>query len=186
MSEDLKPIARGKAIKLEHDRRIKRSDVAMPDVVRHPSEEDVRVTAFECLRQWQLGNAVLLAKILAQKQSVNPGRVAPHDHVLIVVRENLPLNEITRAQQLRNRPCLAHAAERASAKLLVVVHVSALQFPSRERGNFLITKSKVARDVSPLEPRQRAHSDIVKLREQKRVHEMAAIDCELRIIDCFL
>ena len=69
----------------------------MPDVVRDASEEDVRVTAFECLRQRQFRNAVLLAKILAQKQTVDSRRVPAHDHVLIVVRENLRLNEVARA-----------------------------------------------------------------------------------------
>ena|SRR5207253_1400569 len=71
-------------------------------------------------------------------------------------------------------------------KLLVVVDISALQFFASERGDFFITKSKVSRDISPLKPRQRPHSDVVKLREQKCVDEMAAIDRELGIIDCFL
>src|SRR5437763_12842730 len=42
------------------------------------------------------------------------------------------------------------------------------------------------RDIRPLEARERAHANIVELREQKRVDEMAAIDLELWIIDGFL
>src|SRR5205814_7526902 len=42
------------------------------------------------------------------------------------------------------------------------------------------------RDIHPLEARERAHANIVELREQKRVDEMAAIDLELWIIDGFL
>ena len=42
------------------------------------------------------------------------------------------------------------------------------------------------RDIHPLEARERAHANIVELREQKRVNEMAAIDLELWIIDGFL
>ena len=42
------------------------------------------------------------------------------------------------------------------------------------------------RDISPFETRKRTHRDIVKLREQKRIDEVSAIDCELRIIDCLL
>src|SRR5213082_414259 len=41
MSEDLQPIARRKAIELEHDRRIKGRDVAMPDVARNVWHCDV-------------------------------------------------------------------------------------------------------------------------------------------------
>src|SRR5690349_7974493 len=42
------------------------------------------------------------------------------------------------------------------------------------------------RDIHPLEARERAHANIVKLREQKSVDEMATIDLELWIIDSFL
>ncbi len=44
----------------------------------------------------------------------------------------------------------------------------------------------MARDIQPLKANKRTHSDIVKLREQKRIDEMAAIDRELRIIDRLL
>src|SRR5437868_8426348 len=42
------------------------------------------------------------------------------------------------------------------------------------------------RDIRPFETSKRTHPDIVKLREQKRINEMPAIDCELRIIDGLL
>src|SRR6516165_12283336 len=41
-------------------------------------------------------------------------------------------------------------------------------------------------DIRTLEPCERTHADVVKLRQQKSVDEMAAIDCELGIIDGFL
>ena len=41
-------------------------------------------------------------------------------------------------------------------------------------------------DIGPFEPGERAHADVVKLRQQKCVDEMAAIDRELRIIDGLL
>ena len=41
-------------------------------------------------------------------------------------------------------------------------------------------------DVDPLEARQAAHADVVKLREQKRVDEMPAIDGEFRVVDRLL
>src|SRR5439155_9441009 len=40
-------------------------------------------------------------------------------------------------------------------------------------------------DFGALETGQGTHTDIVKLREQKSIDEMAATDCELRIIDGF-
>src|ERR1043166_108690 len=42
------------------------------------------------------------------------------------------------------------------------------------------------RDIGALETGKRTHSDIVKLREQERINEMPAIDCEFRIIDGLL
>ena len=98
MAENLKSVALWKAIELEHDRRIERRHVAVPDVARHAGEEDIGVATLECLRQWQLGNAVFLPKIFAQEQTVNPSGVAAHDHVLIVVGKNLRLNEVARTQ----------------------------------------------------------------------------------------
>src|SRR6266436_5285304 len=41
-------------------------------------------------------------------------------------------------------------------------------------------------DIRPFETGKRTHSDIVELREQKRINEMPAIDRELRIIDGLL
>jgi len=41
-------------------------------------------------------------------------------------------------------------------------------------------------DIRALKTSERTHAHIVKLRQQKRIDEMAPIDCELRIIDGFL
>ena len=101
MPKDLQLIRRREAVELQHDRRIKRRDVAMPDVARHTGEEDVGVTAFECARHRQFGNGMALPKIFAQEQRVDTRGVAAHDHVLVIVRKNLRLNEVARAQQIR-------------------------------------------------------------------------------------
>src|SRR5438132_5277423 len=42
------------------------------------------------------------------------------------------------------------------------------------------------RDVGTFETGERAHSDVVKLGKQEYIDEVAAIDCELWIIDSFL
>ena len=41
-------------------------------------------------------------------------------------------------------------------------------------------------DIGPFETSEGTHADIVKLREQKSVNEVAAANRELGIIDCFL
>ena len=46
-----------------------------------------------------------------------------------------------------------------------------------------VVRPKCCATSRPLETGQRTHSDVVKLREQKSVDEMPAIDRELRIID---
>src|ERR687892_17413 len=101
MPKNLQLIRRREAIELQHDGRIKRRDVAMPDVARHSGEEDVSVTAFECARHRELWNRVALPKIFAQEQRVDARGIAADDHVLVVIRKNLCLNEIALAQQLR-------------------------------------------------------------------------------------
>src|SRR5207249_5026261 len=97
MAEDLQLIGHRKTIEFQHDRRIERSDVAVPDVVRNSRKEDVGVTALERAHHWQLGNGMALPEIFAQEQRINPRRVAAHDHVLIIVGKNLGLDEVTRA-----------------------------------------------------------------------------------------
>src|SRR5205814_2211865 len=100
----------------------------MPDVARHAGEENVSVAALEHLRNRQLGDAVALPKIFAEKERVDPGRIAANDDVLIIVRENLRLDEIARAEQLRQRACLPHRAKRSLAKTRMFVDVCPLQF----------------------------------------------------------
>src|SRR5215831_9627284 len=101
MPKDLELIRCREAIELQHDRWIKRRDVAMPDVARHTGEEYVGVTAFECARHRQFGNGMALPKIFAQEQCVDTRCITTHDHVLVIIWKNLRLNEIARAQQIR-------------------------------------------------------------------------------------
>src|SRR5438045_7667282 len=98
MPKELELITYRETIELQHDRRIKRGHVAMPGIVRDASEEDVGVTAFERLRQREFRNRVALPEIFAQEEPVDPGWVAAHDHVLIVVGENLRLDAVARAE----------------------------------------------------------------------------------------
>src|ERR1051326_1043814 len=101
MPENLYLVRCGKTVELQHHGWIKRSDVTMPDIVRHAGEEDVGITAFECDRYRQLGNGMALAEIFAQEKRVNSRCVPAHDHVLVIVRKNLRLDEITRTEQVR-------------------------------------------------------------------------------------
>src|SRR2546423_14117325 len=98
MRKDLELIRDGKTIELQHDRRIKRSDIAVPDVPRHAGKENGGVAAFERARHRHLRNGMALPKIFAEKERVDSRGIAAHDYILIVVRENLRLNEIARAQ----------------------------------------------------------------------------------------
>src|SRR4029079_13007194 len=101
MPKDLQLIRYREAVELQHDGGIKRCNIAMPDVAGHTSEEDVGVTAFECSRHRQFGNGMALPKIFAQEQCIDTRGVAAYDHVLIIIRKNLRLNEVARAQQVR-------------------------------------------------------------------------------------
>src|SRR5437870_12285856 len=101
MAENLQLIRRRETPELQHHRRIKRSDVAVPDVARDAGEEDVGVAAFERARHRQFGNGMALPEIFAQEKRVNARGVAAHDHVLVIVWKNLRLDEVAWAEQVR-------------------------------------------------------------------------------------
>src|SRR5260370_15239766 len=159
----------------------------MPYVASDTSEENIRVTSLEAAHKRHLRNGMALPEILAQEESINPRGVTAHDHILIIVRKNLGLDEIARAEQIGDRARFLHRTERACAEFFRIIDVSALQFfASKRRELFSIAKAEMVRHIHALEPGKRAHANVVKLREQKSVAEMAAIDRELRVIDCFL
>src|ERR1700746_740575 len=101
MPKDLKLVGCREAIELQHDRWVERSDVAVPDIVSHASEKDVGIAPFECAHHRQFGNGMALPKILTQEKRVDVRGVAAYDHVLVIVRKNLGLDEVTLAQQIR-------------------------------------------------------------------------------------
>src|SRR6266404_5190585 len=159
----------------------------MPHVAGDASEEDIGVTALEAAHKRHLRNGMALSEIFAQEESINPRGVTAHDYILIIVRKNLGLDEIARAEQISDRARFAHRTEHACAEFFRIIDVSALQFFARKRRElFSIAKAEMVRHIHALEPGKRAHANVVKLREQKSVDEMAAIDGELRVIDCFL
>src|SRR4029077_20466410 len=65
MPKDLELVRCGKTLELQHHGRIKRGDIAVPDVARHTSKENVRVTAFERADHGQFGNGMALPEIFA-------------------------------------------------------------------------------------------------------------------------
>ena len=159
----------------------------MPDVARDAGEKDRGVTAFEAAHHRHLGNGMALPVIFAEEERVDPGGVAAHDHVLVVVGKNLRLDEVARAEEIGDGARFAHGAEGALPETVGVFEIGALEFLAAERGDLrLVGEAEVLRHVDPLEAGEAAHADIVKLREQKRVDEMPAIDRELRIIDRLL
>src|SRR6202022_1564196 len=176
-----------KAIELQHDRWIKGSDIAMPDVARHAREKNVGVTAFEPAHHRHLRNGVASPEIFGQKEGIAARGVAPHEDVLLVIGENLRLDEVTRAEQFGYGTGLTHRTQRPLTKALFLTKVGSLQLSSRKRGQlFAVAKAEVFRHVEPFEPGQCAHAHVVELREQECIDKVAPIDRELRIIDCFL
>ena len=187
MPEDLELIGHREAIELQHDRGIERGDVAMPDVARDAGEKDRGVTAFEAAHHRHLGNGMALPVIFAEEERVDAGGVAAHDHVLVVVGKNLRLDEVARTQEIGDGARFAHGAEGALAEAVGVFEIGALEFLAAERRDLrFVGESKMLRHIDPLEAGEATHADIVKLREQKGIDEVPAIDGELWIIDCLL
>src|ERR1700746_1600621 len=100
MPKDLQLIRRREAVELQHDRRIKRRDITMPDVARYAGEKYVGITAFEGARNRQFRNGMASPKIFAQEQCIDACGVAAYDHILVVIRKDLRLNEVALAQQV--------------------------------------------------------------------------------------
>src|ERR1700704_3832323 len=113
MAEDLELVGRWKTIELQHDRGIKRGDVAMPDIARDAGEENGGVTAFEAAHHRHLGNGMALPVIFAEEKRVDAGGVAAHNHVLVVVGKNLGLDEVAGTEELGYGTRLADGAESA-------------------------------------------------------------------------
>src|SRR5205823_6499374 len=67
----LKLIGRREAVELQHDRGIKRGDIAVPDIARYTGEVDGSEAAFETHCQRHFRNAVTLPQIFPQKERVN-------------------------------------------------------------------------------------------------------------------
>src|SRR5947209_19575955 len=97
MPKDVKLVGRGKAIELQHDRWVKRSDIAVPDIARYSGKIDGGEAAFETHCHRHFRNAVALPQIFSQKERINAGGVAADDHVLVIVGKYLRLDKITRA-----------------------------------------------------------------------------------------
>ena len=128
-----------------------------------------------------------LPEIFAEEECVDPRGVPAHDHILVIVGKDLRLDEIAGAQQIGDGAGFAHGAKCALAKTFLIVDVGALQFfAGKCRKLVARAEPKVARHIDTIKTGKRAHPDIVKLREQKRIDEMPAIDIELRVIDCLL
>ncbi len=72
----------------------------MPHVFHQAGPEHVGIAAGEKPGLVQGRYGVLLVEILAQEQGVDLGGVPAHDDVLVVVRENLGLDKITRTEQV--------------------------------------------------------------------------------------
>src|SRR5256885_1276583 len=85
----------------------------MPDVAGDAGEKDRGVTPFEPAHHRHLGDGMALPVIFAKEECVDPGGVAAHDHVLIVVGKNLRLDEITGTQQVGHGASLANGAKGA-------------------------------------------------------------------------
>ena len=133
MAKDLELVGRGPAIELEHDGGVERGDVAMPDVPRDAGEKDRGVTALKSSHHRHLGNGMALPIILAQKERIDPGGVPAHDHVLIVVGKNLGLDEVARAQQIRDSPGFTNGAKGAFPKTLAAGGKFALELFAGQR-----------------------------------------------------
>src|SRR5260370_9011859 len=138
----------------------------MPHVASDASEKDIGVTALEAAHKRHLRNGMALPEIFAQEESINPRGVTANDHIPIIVRKNLGLDEIARAEQIGDRARFAHCAERALPKSFVVVEVGALQFLPGKRGKFFaVAKLKMPRNIDTFESCEGPHADIVKLRQ---------------------
>ncbi len=156
-AENPELVRRRQAAELEHEARVKRRDVAMPDIARDAGEKNVRVAPLERARLRQIGQRMPPAQVLAKEEGVGLGGAAAHDHVLVIVGKNLRLDEIAGAERLGQR---ARLLERGAGRDM-----------------------KMGGDVGEVERLEYARGDIVELGEQVGVDEMASGGLVLGIAD---
>src|SRR2546430_12712393 len=98
MSKDLQLVRHRKTSELQHRRRIKRGDVAVPDVASHAGKEDVGITAFEWARHRRFGKGKGFSGIPPPGKGVgSPGGAAGGPGPGIIWEKLLP-GGIDRAQ----------------------------------------------------------------------------------------
>jgi len=115
-------------VESQDEGRIQRLHVAMPDVTQDALAENIRVTARERARFAVLRDRMTLMQVLAQKKRVDFCRVAANNDVLVVVRKDLRLDKITRAEQVTNLPHGRRAGFRHAKMTGDFSEVEALQF----------------------------------------------------------
>ena len=98
VTKNLELVRCWETIELQHHRRIERGDIAMPDVACDAGEIDGSESTLKTAGHRQLGDGMALPQVFAEKKRVDAGSVTTHDHVLVVIRENLRLDEIARAE----------------------------------------------------------------------------------------
>ena len=161
----------------------------MPDVLRHAAEKNVGVAALETPRHREFGDGVAPPQIFAQEQGVDLRRIAAHDDILEIVRKNLRLREVTAAQEVGNGTGLApHVVQRVGGKGIRIVQVGLLDAASEEVGSRRLRiadcglricrgaaccNPEMFRHVLQAEAVEFARADIIKLREEVRVDDVA-------------
>ena len=74
-----------------------------------------------------------LPVVFAEEERVDPGCVATHNHVLVIVRKDLRLDEITRAQEICHGARFSHGAEGALLEAIRFFEIGALELLAAER-----------------------------------------------------
>ena len=106
----------------------------MPHVLLDARHEDIRVAALERRGLGQVAQRMALRVILAQEQRIDPRRLSAHDHLLVVVREDLRHDEIRAAEKVRQRARLAYVFQRVTLERLKIMQVTPLDFLAFEIG----------------------------------------------------
>ena len=172
--EGAEGVRRGRDPPGEHDRRIERDDV---DVEHRPGDAllvDGGVAAGDARGSGGGGDGTPVPKVLAEQKGVDLGRVSSQDGGLIVKRQELRLREVGRREQVGDRQGLGRVVEGVAHEALGIGGPEARDVGRVDVGPIGRGDAEVPRDVLEAERRKVARPEVVELREDPGIDDVAA------------
>ena len=155
----------------------------MQDAVRDAASANLGVAARDRRGLRRLGNGMPGRQIRAHHERVNLGRVPAQHRALVRVRKYLRLHEVAGREGLGERARLASIVERVLVELLGLVLEVVADFRRVDIDAILARQPEVLRELLQPQALEFAARNVVVLREDPRIDDVAARDVVAAVRD---